>query len=303
MDLNAIALFAKVIECKSFTEASAKTGVPTSSISRKISELEASLNVQLLERTTRKLRLTEKGRIFYEKIQPAVHDLDSARLNLIDTNVTDTGTLRLSVPPGIEESLMIPLLTSYQKKYPGVCLKVLMTGSNLNFIEDGIDVALRIGKLKDSNQISHTLIEYSHILVASPSYIKEKGIPRAPSQLAEHRLICATNWHNDKQWEFKKESNKIIIELKESLSLNHYQAIQLACEQGMGIAELPSINVVHAITQGRLVQVLFDWQLKVYDQYKIKLSIMYTANRYNSALIKNFKNFCMSHFNQESKKL
>lgn len=298
MDLNAIALFAKVIECNSFTEASLKTGVPTSSISRKISELEASLNIQLLERTTRKLRLTDKGRIFYEKIHPAVNDLNSARLNLVDSNVADRGTLRLSVPPGIEESLIIPLFAAFQKDNPGVSLKVLVSGPNLNFIEDGIDIALRIGELKDSNHIAFTLIEYHHVLVASPGYIKTSGTPLAPLQLADHRVICATNWHNDKQWIFNKSNKKVIVDINESLSLNHYAAIQLACEKSMGIAELPSVNVIHAVEQGRLVRVLPDWMLTVYDQEKLKLSIIYTSNRYNSAIIKNFKNFCLHYFNR-----
>jgi DNA-binding transcriptional LysR family regulator len=298
MDLNAIALFVTVTECKSFTAASLKTGVPTSSISRKLAELEASLDVQLLERTTRKLRLTEKGRIFYEKIRPAVNELDSARLNLVDNNVADRGTLRLSVPPGIEESLIIPLLAEFQKKYPGVCLKVLVTGPNLNFIEDGIDIALRIGELKDSNHIAHTLIEYDHVLVASPDYIKMNGTPSNPAELAEHQIICATNWHNDKQWILSKNNKKMIIDINESLSLNHYAAIQLACEKSMGIAELPSVNVIQAIQQGQLIQILADWKLTVYDQEKIKLSIIYTSNRYNSELIKNFKTFSLKYFNK-----
>ncbi len=302
MDLNAVALFAKVVECRSFSKAAEKTGVSTSSISRKVSELEAGLNIQLLERTTRKLRLTEEGRIFYAKIQPAIHSLDFARLDLLDNKSETKGTLRLSVPTGLEQSLIIPLLADFQNNHPDICLKVLATATNLKFVEDGIDIALRVGELKDSHNIAHTLLEYNHLLVASPEYIKSNGRPTEPAALAEHQLICATNWHDDTQWKFSSHHNIYTLEVRESLSLNHYAAIQLAAEKGMGIAELPSVNCAEAIQQGRLIQVLADWQLIIYGQEKLKLSIIYTANRYNSILIKSFKNYCINYFNDISKK-
>ncbi len=296
MDLNAIELFLKIVECNNFSAAAKKTGVSTSSISRKISELEASLNIQLLERTTRKLRLTEKGRVFFEKVQPAMQTLSAARLNILDNNEEATGTLRISVPTGLEESLIIPLLCAFQTSYPDVCLKVLATGNNLKFVEDGIDLALRVGELQDSCHIAHTLLEYRHILVASPAYLKSAPAPKNPAELAQHKIICATNWHNDARWFFTKDQKTCVFELNESLSLNHYAAIQLATEKGMGIAELPSVNAQQSIEQGFLVAVLNDYQLRVYSQEKLKLSIIYSANRYNSLLIKTFKNFSIEYF-------
>jgi len=300
MDLNAVALFTRIVEYRSFSKTSQKTGVPSSSISRKISDLEAHLNVQLLERTTRTLRLTEEGRIFYEKIQPAVHALDSARLELLDNKLQNMGTLRLSVPTGLEESLVMPLLTAFQKNHPDICLKVLATGNNLKFVEDGIDIALRVGELKNSNNIAHTLLEYQHILVASPLYLQQNGIPKKPAELHSHKLICATNWHDDAQWKFIDNKIQFTLNVNESLSLNHYSAIQLAAENDLGIAELPSVNCVDAIKQGRLIPLLTNWKLNIYGQENLKFSIIYTANRYNSVLIKNFKNFCIQHFKQLS---
>ncbi len=143
-DFNAMALFAHVVECKSFSKAAIKCGVPTSSISRKISELEKSLNIRLLERTTRTLRLTEKGRIFYEQIQPAIRVLNGARIDLADSNESNEGVLRISVPPGLEESLIIPCLSVFKKLNPGIVLKVLVTEANLKFVEDGISDAYRV---------------------------------------------------------------------------------------------------------------------------------------------------------------
>ncbi len=296
MDLNAAALFVKVVECKSFSKAADKTGVSTSSISRKVSELEASLNIQLLERTTRTLRLTDQGRIFYEKVHPAVYMLDSAKLELLDNKLETKGTLRITVPAGLEESLIIPLLAEFQKIYPDVCLKVIASGANLKFVEDGIDIALRVGELKDSHTIAHTLLEYHHILVASPLYIKSNKNPAQPAELADHKLICGTNWHNDTQWVFSKGKNKFTLEVNEALSLNHYAAIQLAAEKGMGIAELPMVNCAEAIEQGRLVPVMPAWRISVYGAETLKLSIIYTSNRYNSKLITSFKNFCLAYF-------
>jgi len=299
MDLNAISLFVQVVENKSFTVASNKTGVPTSSISRKISELESNLSVQLLERTTRQLRLTEKGRIFYESVQPAVNSLNLARQNLVDIDQTNSGTLRITVPPGLEESIVIPLLSKFKKCYPNIKLKILLTGSELKFIEDGIDVALRVGELSDSSLIAINLLEYNHVLVASPEYIKINGLPREPKKLSEHQLICGMNWHDTKQWKFIQNNKKVIIDINESLSLNHYAAIQLAIEAGMGIGELPSVNCVNEIKVGNLIQILPEWKLHAYSSTKsekLKLSVVYTANRYNSELIKTFKDFCVEYF-------
>jgi len=299
MDLNAIHLFVQVVEYKSFTVASHKTGVPTSSISRKISELESHLNIQLLERTTRQLRLTEKGRIFYDSVLPAVDTLTMARQNLVDSITKNTGILRITVPPGLEKSIIIPLVDKFKIQYPNIRLKILLTGSELKFIEDGIDIALRIGELNDSNLIAVPLLEYNHVLVASPAYVDNHGLPSEPTQLSEHQLICGTNWHDTKQWKFVRNNQKTIIDINESLSLNHYAAIQLAIEKGMGIGELPSINCSDDIQSGNLIQVLADWNLHAYNFTKtenLKLSIVYTANRYNSELIKTFKNFCVSYF-------
>ncbi len=293
-------LFVQVVEYKSFTVASGKTGVPTSTISRKISDLESNLGVQLLERTTRQLRLTEKGRIFYENIQPSVSTLNAARQNLVDTEAIDSGTLRITVPPGLEKSIIMPLLQKFKQSYPNIRLKVQFTGAQLKFIEDGIDVALRVGELSDSSLIAIPLLEYDHILVASPDYIRSNGQPADPSALSNHQLICGTNWHDTKQWKFVKQQQKITIDLNESLSLNHYIAIQLAIESGMGIGELPSINCRNDLEQNKLVRVLPEWRLDLFNltkTEKLKLSVVYTANRYNSELIKTFKNFCVQHFN------
>ncbi len=300
MDLNALALFSKVIECSSFSTAAKKTGVSTSSISRKIAELEASLNIQLIERTTRKLRLTEKGRIFFENIQPAIQALNSARMSLLDNSTEPCGTLRLSVPTGLEQSVIIPLLSGFQHAYPDICLKVLATGAHLKFVEDGIDIALRVGELQDSALIAHALLHYEHILVASPEYAAQHRLPRIPAELNQHKIICATNWHNDAQWFFSKNQQTYTFSINEALSLNHYAAILSAAEKSMGIAELPSVNCKQAIDQGRLVSVLPDYSLRVYNEKTLKLSIVYTANRYNSLLIKTFKNYCLDYFNKNT---
>ena len=296
MDLNSVLLLTKVIEQKSFSKASKITGVPTSTISRKISQLEENLNVQLLERTTRKLRLTEKGRAFYEQTKPAISTLLSAQQKIEDQETDTLGTLRLSVPPGLEKSLVLPLLYKFKKENPHVCLKVMVTPNNLRFVEDGIDVAFRLGELKDSNNIAHTLIEYEHILVASTRYIEHHGLPTNPRELSSHHLISGTNWLNDNQWSFFKDDETITLDIKESISFNHYEVMQLATEKGMGICELPSVNCLNELKNQSLVRVLPAWKLDIYGKHKLCLSIVYTSNRYNSAIIRNFKSFSVNYF-------
>ena len=296
MDLNAVFLLTKIIEQGSFSQASKITGVSTSSLSRKIAKLESTLGIQLLERTTRKLRLTEQGRIFYEQTQPAMYSLLLAQQSLIDSQNNISGTLRLSIPPGLEESIIIPLLAEFKKKNPDVKIKVLTTDRQLRFVEDGIDVAFRLGKLVDSNHIAHTLIEYEHILVATPNYLELADSIQHPSDLDNHKLICASNWMEDSHWILKKEGLSHQVNINESISINHYASIKLAILKHMGIAELPLVNCLNELKNEQLIQILPDWQLNIYGRDKLRLSIVYTSNRYNSIIIKNFKEFCLSYF-------
>ena len=293
IDLNSMAMFTKVVEYKSFTEASRRTGIPVSTISRRIALLEKSLNVRLLERSTRKLRLTELGHEYYEHCCRAMQELETANLIIHDRQTEVSGLLRISVPPSLEKCLVIPLVIRFQALYPKARIRIWVTNQKMNLVEDNIDLALRVGGLEDSSLIARKLIEYRHILVASPRYLKKFGAPKHPLELEKHRLICFNDWYGSTTWRFAKGNKKEKLDVKETLSINDFIGAQFAAEADLGITELPSIICNHALQEKKLIEVLPDWHFSPLSEFKIKLYFVYPSNRNLSRLVKLFKDYCV----------
>ncbi|HHJ36271.1 MAG TPA: LysR family transcriptional regulator, partial [Gammaproteobacteria bacterium] len=289
-DLNAMALFVRVIEYKSFTEASKRLGIPISTVSRKVSELEKSLGIRLIERSTRKLRLTETGQEYFQFCRRGLEEFETGALMIHNRQSEVAGTLRLSIPPNIADVLVAPIICEYQKKYPKTTTNVLVTERYVDLIEDGVDIALRVGELQDSTMIAHHLLHYRHLLVASPKYIKDFGEPDEPDDLSSHHLLTFSGWCEQTIWELfnKQKSKKISIE--SFISINEMAGLQYAAENHQGIANLPAIICGQAIARGTLVEVMPKWQFS-----PTVLSALYPSKRNTSRLVKLFLECCSDH--------
>jgi len=295
VDLNAMALFVKVVECNSFSEASARTGVAVSTVSRRVSQLEEELGIRLLERSTRQLRLTFLGQDYYEYCRRAIEELAAANLMISKRQEDISGILRLSVPPSLEKCLVLPLVSQFQARYPKARVKIWVTDRKLNFIEDGVDLALRVGSLEDSSLIARQLIEYRHVLLAAPSYLEKFSSPQSPQELRDHRLICYGDWFNESTWTFTQKNKCEQILVEHALSMNDFHGIQLAIEAGLGISELPSIMCQQELKLGKLVEVLPQWQFGYSHNSQLPLSAVYPSNRNLSRLVSTFKDFCIDN--------
>lgn len=188
MDFNSAALFVKVVQYGSFSEAARRTNTPVATVSRWIAELEKDLGIRLLERSTRHLRMTLAGTTFYEYAVRGFEAFETGLSILEDQQQELTGTLRLSLPPAFLPMQL--LLQDFQARYCKVKLEIFITERKINLIEDGIDVALRVGELKDNQTIARKLGEYSHQLVASPDFLEKYGEPSQPEQLLT--MPCAS---------------------------------------------------------------------------------------------------------------
>ncbi len=294
-DLNAIALFVRVIEYKSFTETSRQLGVPISTISRKVSELEKSLGMRLIERSTRKLRLTEIGQEYFQHCRRGLEELNAGELVINNKQTEVAGTLRLSIPPNIANILVTPLICGYQQKYPKTKIKVLVTEREVDLIEDGVDIALRVGELEDSTLIARRLLSYRHLLVATPQYLKQHDKLHHPDELTYHRLLTFDGWQGQTLWEFfnKKKNCKIIVE--SALSINEMSGLQYAAENHQGIANLPAILCAQTLKKGTLVEVMPNWQFA-----PTILSAIYPSNRNTSRLVKLFTEYCVEHIKKQA---
>jgi DNA-binding transcriptional LysR family regulator len=289
-DLNSLILFAKVVEAKSFSEAARRLKMPISTVSRRIADLEEQLGIRLLERSTRNLRLTNLGQEILE------HALRSAELadavdDVISNKLSDvSGTIRISAPPNVSDTLITPLITAFQASYPNVRVQVQITERYVGHIVDGVDLALRVGELKDSALVARRLLTYRHQLVASPAYLKNYEPPTHPRDLAQHRLATFSYWKLENSWTFFHVNGKDqeTVAFQPHLSMNDFSGLVPALLAGAGIGDLPPVVQPELLRSGRLVEVMPDWRFRTFN-----LSLVHLGNRHMSRAVRLFKDFAV----------
>ncbi len=290
IDQNAMALYVKVVENKSFSRAARREGVPVSTINRKISQLEKALGVRLLERSTRQLRMTEIGQDYYQRCRRGLEEFETANLMVKDQQAEVSGRLRLSVPPSLSDVVFIPLIEAFQVLYPNAIVNCLVTDRHVNHIEDGIDISLRVGDLKDSSLVARPLLRYRSVLVASPGYLKRAGAPSHPNELPLHALVAFSRWEAAVTWVLENNGEAYKVNVQPRIAMNDFTGVQSAAVNGLGISEIPSIVCGQKLQDGSLVEVIPDWQFS-----PVTLSAVYPSNRNLSRLVRLFKDFCVEH--------
>jgi DNA-binding transcriptional LysR family regulator len=287
-DLNALIVFAKVVEANGFSEATRRLKLPVSTVSRRIAELEDALRVRLLERSTRSLRLTELGTELLEHAVRSV-EISEAVENIVSNRLANvSGTLRLSAMPSISDTLLTPLLTAFQASYPNVRVQVLITDRMVDHIAEGVDVAFRLGVLKDSSLVARKLLTYRHQLVASPEYLKRYDPPLSPQDLLAHRLLTFSYWKPESSWTFVHTNGhtREILTFQPHLAMNDFAGLAPALLAGSGIGDLPPVVQPDLIRSGRLIEVMPEWRFAAFD-----LSLVHLGNRHISKPCRIFKEF------------
>ena len=287
-DLNSLVVFAKVVEAGSFSEAARRLSMPISTVSRRIAELEDQLGVRLLERSTRSLRLTELGaEVLEQAIRTA--ELSEAVENIVSNRLSNvSGTLRLSAPPSISDTLLTPVVTAFQASYPDVRVQILVTDRFVDLIAEGLDLVFRLGALKDSSLVARRILTYRHQLVASPAYLDGCKPLKTPQDLLGHRLLSFSHWRPTGSWTFihKNGQGKETLTFQPFLSMNDYTGLAPALLAGSGIGDLPPVVQPELIRSGRLVEVMPDWRFQTFD-----LSLVHLGNRHISKPCRLFEKF------------
>ncbi len=272
-DLNSLALFAKVVEAASFSEAARRLKMPISTVSRRIAELEDQLGVRLLERSTRNLRLTELGAEVLEHAMRSA-ELSEAVESVVSNRLSDvSGTLKLSAMPSVSDTLLTPLVTAFQAAYPNVNVQILVTERLVDLIAEGVDLAFRLGALKDSCLVARRILTYRHQLVASPSYLKTRKPPQKPQDLVGHRLLTFSHWTPENSWTFvhKNGKDKETVTFQPCFSMNDYNGLAPALVAGAGIGELPPVVQPGLVREGRLSEVMPDWRFRADDLWLVRV--------------------------------
>jgi DNA-binding transcriptional LysR family regulator len=288
VDLNSLVVFAKVVEAKSFSEAAHLLNMPVSTVSRRVAELEGELGVRLLERSTRSLRLTELGAEIFEHAQRSA-ELNAAVENVVAHRLSDvSGTLRLSAPPSISDSLLTPIATAFQARYPDVRIQILITDRFVDHIAEGVDLVFRLGTLKNSSLVARPILTYRHRLLASPDYLKGRRVPTQPQDLLEHRLLSFSHWKPDSYWTFIHKNGKDTetLTFQPHLAMNDFAGLAPALLAGAGIGDLPPLVRPDLVSDGRLVEVMPDWRFRTFN-----LSLVHLGNRHISMTYRLFKEF------------
>lgn len=279
IDLNDIAIFTKVVEARSFTGGSRLLDMPKATVSRKVSDLEKHLGVRLLERTTRKLRLTEAGERFYQRCNQHVVSLEQASELAHEIQTEPQGLLRLSLPSS-GNHMIAELLAEFMALYPKIQLSVTMTTTPLDLLEHNIDIALRVGVLKDSSLVARKLSPIQSYLVAAPSYLQRKGLPRTPADLAQHDFVRINNGIATRsEIELLGPMGKEVISMSGRLEGNTLDFVLYSTIAGSGIAHLPSFAIVNYVKQGQLNVLLTDYTLQMGDIYLVYPSRQHIASK------------------------
>lgn len=248
--------FVCVAEEQNFTLAAKKLKISTAQVSRQVSALEKRLNLKLLYRTTRKVSLTEEGKIFYQHCRGVLDGLDAAELAITQLQSRPQGKIKLTAPVTYGEQKILPLVCDFIKCYPAIEVACHLTNNQVDLVDEGYDLAIRLGKLKDSSLIAKKLSSRSHYTCASPLYLEQFGQPYSLSELSLHNCLLGTRDY----WRFSESGKEKNLRVSGSLRFNSGVGLVGAALKAIGIIQLPDYYLQTHINAGELVPLLEHYQ-------------------------------------------
>lgn len=286
-------LFIAVLETGSFIAASGRMGVSSGQASKMLSRLEAELGVQLIKRTTRALSPTEIGEVYYERIKVLLEERDALDASIRQTSGEPSGRLRITAPMSFGAVQLMPALLVFAERYPGISLDVSFSDRLADLVEEGFDLAVRIGHLSDSSLIARRLCSARLVTVASPAYVEMHGVPRRPEELSGHRCIIDTNFRTPHIWSFRDPASggAVQVPVAGRIALSNGEACLSAAERGFGIAFLPSFVAGSKIREGSLVQLLRDAEAPA-----LGVHALYPPARHLAAKVRALSDFLADYF-------
>ncbi len=258
--LKEMAVFARVVECESFSGAARLLGLSKSAVSKQVGRLESRLGVRLLNRTTRRLSLTEAGSAFFEACQRVVAEAEAAERTVRHLAAAPRGTLRVNAPMSFGASHVAPLLPDFMARYPELAVDMVLNDRLVDLVEEGFDVGVRIGRLMDSSLIARRLGPNRMLLAAAPAYLAARGRPRRPHDLLEHECLIYSYRQGPSDWRFRGPEGEVRVPVSGRLRINNGDALHTAALAGLGITLQPSFICGADIRAGRMERLLPDWQ-------------------------------------------
>jgi DNA-binding transcriptional LysR family regulator len=282
MDLNEMLVFARVVQAGSFTTAATGLGMPKSTVSRKVAELEERLDARLLNRTTRKLSLTDVGRIYYDYCQRIAGEIEDAERAVSSLQETPRGLLRVTAPANA--GFLTTIVSDYLKRYPEVRLDLYCTERRVDLVEERFDLGIRAGLLADSSLIARSLGHVTWFLVASPGYLKRRGRPKSPDDLKRHDwLLFGAESGGAAGVVLESGGTSTELTLSPRLQVRDMDVLRGAALAGLGIALIPAFEGLDDLRAHRLERVLRDWNAP-----HTPVHVVYPSSRHISPKVKSF---------------
>lgn len=287
-----MAAFVRVVDAKGFSAAAPALGLSPSAVSKLVTRLEARLGVRLLQRTTRTLHLTQEGEAFYESARRIVDEIEALESRIVDGRGTPQGLLRVTTSLAFATHQLTPILAEFLARYPAIQFALLPTDRLVDMVEEGVDIAIRIGRLADTSFMARRIGEDKRVICASPDYLARHGTPRRPQDLLRHECILSRERAYLNRWSFRIEDEIREIEVGGRLSVDEGDAqLQLAL-QGIGIVRLTRLTVAQAVRAGRLVSLLPDFSA----EQPLPINAVYPHRRHLAPKVPAFVDFLIEKF-------
>lgn len=291
--LQAIRVFSCVVELGSFNLAARRLGVSPAAVTRSIAMLETHLNIKLLNRTTRKVSLTECGKEYLGGCREVIEKLDEMETTLAQVSSDPRGTLRIATPVSFATAELGALLAAYQMRFPRVDFDITTFDTHIDMVEGGFDVCFCDDRhLTSTTLVSRTLVSIREVLVASPAYLKINGTPTQPSELAQHGLLTISDG-SSRTWEFSDGRETFRVSAGSALTASSSAMVRSAALNDMGIALLPLNFVDEDIARGALVPILQNFDINGGERH---MAMLYAGRNFLAPKVRNFIEFVVDRY-------
>jgi DNA-binding transcriptional LysR family regulator len=283
-------MFVAVMEAGSFVAAAARLGTSSGQASKLVARLEAELGARLLNRTTRAVSPTEAGQAYYDRLRPLLEEFDALDLSIRNVAQTPKGRLRLTAPVTFGSLELTPALNEFAARFPEIELDVSFSDRVVNLVEDGFDMAVRVGRPEDSSLISRRLCDVRIVIIGAPAYLERRGEPATSDDLARHDCIIDTNFRDPNRWPFGR-SDERLVPVRGRIRYSSAEACLRAAEAGLGLACVPAFVAGDAIRSGRVKRLL-----EAYEPEPFGIHALYPHSRHLAAKVRALVDFLADRY-------
>ena len=289
-------IFTAVVEAEGFSAAARELGATPSSISRQIGELEDALGVRLLNRTTRRISLTEAGQVYYDRAKGILRNIDEANQAVAQLNGEPRGLLRLTSSNSFARRHILPHLPSFMARHPNVRIELSLTDEMVDIVEGGFDLGIRIGELKPSSLIARRLVGSPVVVYGSVEYLNRAGIPETPEDLAHHNCLVHTRHPKGDRWRFHGPDGMVEVKVSGDLRSNDGEALHEAVQNGLGLGRFPIWLSGPALEAGIIRAVLTGFRA---EPSNLAVHVVYPPNRHLAPKVRSFVDFLVERFGEQ----